>query len=57
MLDDRSRVLWTDIVKTDNALFDSVSIRAARETTYRTAVRNCRPVAASYVFGVEFSAP
>jgi Gram-negative bacterial TonB protein C-terminal len=54
-LDDRSRVIWTQVGKSDNHLFDEEAIRSARLSTYRTEVRNCRPVAGRYIFGVEFT--
>ncbi len=53
-LDDHSRILWTEIVKSDNHLFDEEAVRSARFSTYRTMIRNCRPVPASYLFTVSF---
>ncbi|MEA2718434.1 MAG: hypothetical protein QOJ39_298 [Candidatus Eremiobacteraeota bacterium] len=55
VLDDRSRVLWADVSRSDNAVFDETATLAARDSTYRTAVRNCRSVAAIYIFGVSFA--
>ncbi|MBV8367395.1 MAG: energy transducer TonB [Candidatus Eremiobacteraeota bacterium] len=54
VLDERSRILWTDIAKSDNSVFDEEAARAARLSKYRTEVKNCKPVAARYVFSVSF---
>jgi hypothetical protein len=55
VLDDRSRVLWTDAYKSpDPALSDSATI-AARDSTFRTAIRNCRPIASVYLFTVDYT--
>jgi Gram-negative bacterial TonB protein C-terminal len=55
VLDDRSRLLWTDIQSSTNPVFDESARQAARETTYRTQVRNCRPIPAVYIFTVDYS--
>jgi TonB family protein len=54
-LDEHSRVIWSEVVKSDNHLFDEEAVRAARLSTYRTEIRNCRPIAKTYIFTVEFS--
>lgn len=54
VLDDRSRVLWTDIQSSTNPVFDESARAAARDTTYRTEIRNCHPIAAGYIFTVEY---
>ncbi len=54
VLDDRSRVLWADIIRSASSLFNSSAIQAARGSTYRTAIVNCRSVPAEYVFSVEY---
>ena len=55
VLDDRSRVLWVDILSSTNPVFNDSARIAARDSTYRTEVRDCRPRAAVYVFTVEYS--
>lgn len=55
VLDDRSRVVWADVLRSDNPVFDQTAMRSARESTYRTAVRECRPVPAIYLFTVDFT--
>jgi hypothetical protein len=54
VLDDRSRVLWADIIRSASPLFNSSAIQAARGSTYRTAIVNCRSVASEYVFTVDY---
>ncbi|HEX3466253.1 MAG TPA: energy transducer TonB [Candidatus Elarobacter sp.] len=54
VLDDRSRVLWADIDKSADPTLNDASVIAARDSTFRTAIVNCRPVAAVYFFGVEW---
>jgi hypothetical protein len=55
-LDDHSRVLWTSVLKSTNHIFDAQAVRAARLSTYRTELRGCRPIAAQYIFTVDFRA-
>ena len=54
VLDDRSRVLWADVIRSASPLFNSSAIQAARGSTFRTAVVNCRSVPAEYVFSVDY---
>ena len=54
-LDDHSRVIWTQIAQSTNSVFDDEAIRVARLSTYRAEIRDCRPVAARYIFTVEFT--
>jgi TonB family protein len=55
VLDDRSRVLWADVMQSPDPSLDRSALITARDATYQTAVRDCRPIAAVYVFGVEYS--
>jgi len=55
VLDDRSRVLWTDILSSASPAFNDAAMQAARDTTYQTEVRGCRPIAALYAFRADFS--
>ncbi len=55
VLDDRSSVLWVDVIRSPSALLNENSVRAVRESTFRTAIRDCKPVAAEFVFTVEYS--
>jgi TonB family protein len=53
-LDERSRLTAARIAKSPSALLNAAALRAARDTTYRTEVRDCKPIAADYLFVVEF---
>jgi hypothetical protein len=55
VLDDRSNVVWADILRSTTPVFNTEAVRAARGSTYRTALHDCRPVPAQYVFSVDFS--
>jgi hypothetical protein len=55
VLDDRSRVIWTDVESSASPLLTDAAVQSARDSTYRTQVVNCRPIAAQYMFGVEFT--
>ncbi len=55
VLDDQSRVLWADVVKSASPLLSDEAVRAARASVYHTEIRNCRPISAEYIFTVEFS--
>jgi len=54
VVDERSRVLWADVITSDNPVFNEAAVRAARDSTYRTATVKCRPIGAVYVFTVQF---
>jgi hypothetical protein len=54
-LDATSRILMTRIGSSPSALLNSVSIAAARQSVYQTAVVDCRPVPSAYDFVVSFS--
>lgn len=54
VLDDQSRVLWLDVLKSASPLLNDTAMQAARDATFLTATVNCRPVAAEYVFSVDF---
>ncbi|MBV8643561.1 MAG: TonB family protein, partial [Candidatus Eremiobacteraeota bacterium] len=43
VLDDRSRVLWADVLSSASPTFNDAAVQAARDTTYQTAIRGCRP--------------
>lgn len=54
VLDDRSNVLWADIVRSASPLLNSSALQAARGSTYRTATVNCRPIPSEYIFSVDY---
>jgi hypothetical protein len=55
VLDERSQVLWVDTLKSPDPTLTRSAELAARDSTYQTEIRNCRPIAAWYVFSVEYS--
>lgn len=53
-LDAQSRVVATRVQSSPSALLNAAALAAARGSVFRTEVRNCEPVAADYLFSVEF---
>jgi TonB family protein len=54
-LDAQSHVTGARIMRSPSALLNDAALRAARASTFRTEIRDCRPVAADYAFIVEFT--
>ncbi|HEY0382467.1 MAG TPA: TonB family protein [Candidatus Elarobacter sp.] len=54
-LDAQSRVVGTRVQTSPSALLNQAALAAARESQFRTEIRNCEPVAADYIFSVEFT--
>ena len=55
-LDENSKLVGLPTVqKSPSALLNKAAIDAARQTTYQTEIRNCKPIAATYRFIVEFT--
>lgn len=54
VLDDRSRVLWADVVSSASPLLNSTAVQTARGATYQTAIVNCRQIPSEYIFSVDF---
>jgi len=53
-LDEQSRLTNARIQSSPSALLNPAALADARASTYRTAIRDCKPVAADYVFTVTF---
>jgi TonB family protein len=53
-LNEQSRLTAARIAKSPSTLLNAAALRAARDTTYRTEVRDCKPIAADYLFVIEF---
>ena len=53
-LDAAGRVVNTAIKKSPSALLNGVALTSARESTYRPALHDCKPVPSEYTFTVEF---
>jgi TonB family protein len=54
-LDAASHVIGARVLASPSALLNDAALQAARTSTFRTEVRDCRPVAADYAFIVEFT--
>lgn len=55
-LDAHSRVVGTRVQSSPSAVLNAAALAAARASTYRTETRDCIPIAADYLFSVEFAA-
>ena len=55
-LDAQSRVVGTRIQSSPSAVLNAAALAAARGSQFRTEVKNCEPVAADYIFSVDFTA-
>jgi TonB family protein len=56
-LDADSRVTDATIVKSPSVILNASSLAAARRSTYRTAIHDCKPVPTQYIFSIEYSSP
>lgn len=54
-LDAQSRVVGTRIQSSPSAVLNQAALAAARGSQFRTEIRNCDPVAADYIFSVDFT--
>jgi TonB family protein len=55
-LDANSKIVGTPTVQSSpSQLLNAAAIKAAEESTFRTEIKNCEPVAATYIFSVEFN--
>jgi TonB family protein len=55
-LDAQSRVIGTRIQSSPSAVLNQAALSAARGSQFRTEVKNCEPIAAEYIFSVDFTA-
>jgi TonB family protein len=55
-LDAQSRVVGTRVQSSPSAVLNAAALAAARGSQFRTEIRNCEPVAADYLFSVDFTA-
>jgi TonB family protein len=53
-LDENSKLVSAQVVKTPSAILNNAALAAARQSTFKTRVANCKPVADTYLFQVEF---
>jgi periplasmic protein TonB len=54
-LDAASHVTGTRIQSSPSALLNNAALSAARQSTFQTEIRDCKPIAADYIFTVDFS--
>jgi TonB family protein len=55
-LDADSRVVGTRIQSSPSAILNAAALAAARQSTFQTEIRDCRPLAADIIFVVDFMA-
>jgi len=53
-LNAESQVTATRIQSSPSAVLNQAALAAARRTTFQTGIRDCRPIAADYIYSVEF---
>jgi TonB family protein len=55
-LDANSKIVGTPTIQSSpSQLLNAAAIKAAEESTFRTEIKNCQPVASKYLFAVEFN--
>jgi TonB family protein len=50
-----SKVTGTRVQSSPSAILNDAALSAARNSTFQTEIRDCNPIAADYVFAVDFS--
>jgi protein TonB len=53
-LDATSHVTGTRIQSSPSAVLNQAALSAARQSTFQTEIRDCKPIAADYIFSVDF---
>ena len=53
-LDESSHITGTSIQSSPSAILNNAALSAARNSTFQTEVRDCKPIAARYIFSVDF---
>jgi hypothetical protein len=54
-LNERSEIVSTRVQSSPNAAFNGPALAAVRASKFRTEIRNCKPIAADYIFSVSFA--
>jgi len=54
-LNAESRVVGSRIQTSPSAILNSAALSAARQSTFQTEIRDCKPIAADYIFSVDFT--
>jgi TonB family protein len=53
-LDEHSHLINAKVTKSPNPILNNAALAAARQSTFQTEISNCRPMASSYNYLVEF---
>jgi hypothetical protein len=54
-LDEQSHVTGTSIMSSPSVILNAPALVAARQSVYQTEIRDCKPIAASYINAIEFN--
>jgi len=54
-LNAQSEVVGTRIQTSPSAILNSAALAAARQSTFQTEIRDCKPIAADYIYSVDFT--
>ena len=54
-LNENSRVTGTRVQSSPSAVLNGAALSAARQSSFQTEIRDCKPIAADYIFSVEFT--
>ncbi len=54
-LDESSHITGTSIQSSPSMILNGAALSAAKNSTFQTEIRDCKPIAARYIFSVEFS--
>jgi outer membrane biosynthesis protein TonB len=54
-LDEQSHIVETKVQSSPSSLLNNAAVQAAKQSTFRTEVKDCKPVAATYIYSVEFN--
>jgi len=52
-----SKVVGTRIQASPSVILNNAALSAARQSTFQTEIRDCKPIAAEYIFSVDFTNP
>ena len=54
-LDENSKLVAAQVVKSPSSLLNNAALQAARASTFATKIVDCKPVAAQYLYVVDFT--
>jgi hypothetical protein len=53
-LDENSKIVDAKVIRTPSSLLNKAALDATRQSVFKTRIANCKPVAESYNYIVEF---